>query len=127
MAMTKVACISIGCRRWRGRPEQVMTHLYAQALSKKHLGKPEAEVNAAMKDALMAAERVAPFRHPKLAAMKVAGDPSNPLRMLDSANREELKAEIRKHLKILAPILELDAVELQGLARADVRDGTASR
>ena len=47
-----------------------------------------------MKDALMAAERVAPFRHPKLGAVKLAGDVNNPLRMLDTASKDELKAEI---------------------------------
>ena len=100
--------------------EHVMMYFYTLALSKKHLGKPEAEVNAAMKDALMAAERVAPFRHPKLAAMKLAGGPSNPLRMMDNATAEELKAEIVKHLRILAPVLELDTIpELRGLALAN--------
>ena len=40
--------------------------------------------------------------------------------MLDTATADELKAEIMKHLKILAPVLELDAIpELRGLAPAD--------
>jgi hypothetical protein len=79
----------------------------------------------------MAAERVAPFRHPKLGAVKLAGDVNNPLRMLDTASKDELKAEIVRHLKILAPVLELDAVpELRGLAAqadesADLAQGTA--
>ena len=94
-----------------------MMYFYTLALSKKHLGKPEAEVNAAMKDALMAAERVAPFRHPKLAAVKLAGDVNNPLRMLDTATADELKAEIMKHLKILAPVLDLEPL----IALADGR------
>jgi len=72
--------------------ETVMMHFFNQALSKKHLGKPEAEVSAAMKEALMAAERVAPFRHPTLGAVKLAGDVNNPLRMLDTASKDELKA-----------------------------------
>ena len=111
--------------------ESAMMYFYTLALSKKHLGKPEAEVNAAMKDALMAAERVAPFRHPKLGAVKLAGDVNNPLRMLDTASKDELKAEIVRHLKILAPVLELDAVpELRGLAApadesADLAEGAA--
>src|SRR6185437_13957383 len=88
--------------------ESAMMYFYTLALSKKHLGKPEAEVNAAMKDALMAAERVAPFRHPKLGAVKLAGDVNNPLRMLDTASKDELKAEIVRHLKILAPVLDLE-------------------
>jgi hypothetical protein len=104
-----------------------MMHFYAQALSKKHLGKPEAEVNAAMKDALMAAERVAPFRHPKLAAMKLAGGPSNPLRMMDNATAEELKAEIIRHLRILAPVLDLEPLMAlaDGSATPDVPQDAA--
>jgi hypothetical protein len=47
---------------------------------------------------------------------RLAGDPNNPLRMLDTATADELKAEILKQLKILAPVLELDAIsELLGV------------
>jgi hypothetical protein len=107
--------------------ETVMMHFFNQALSKKHWGKPEAEVTAAMKDALMAAERVAPFRHPKLAAMKLAGDPSNPLRMMDNATAEELKAEIMRHLRILAPVLDLEPLIAlaDGSATPDARQDAA--
>ena len=53
--------------------------------------------------------------------MKLAGDVNNPLRMLDTASKDELKAEIVKHLRILAPLLELDTIpELRGLALANV-------
>ena len=58
--------------------------------------------------ALHAAEKCAPYRHARLTAIKLAGDPNNPLRMLDTATTEELKAEIMKHLKILAPVLDLE-------------------
>src|SRR4029079_6896234 len=111
--------------------EHVMMYFYTLALSKKHLGKPEAEVNAAMKDALMAAERAAPVRPPQLGAVQLDSDVNNPLRMLDTASKDELKAEIVRHLKILAPVLELDAVpELRGLAApadesADLAQGAA--
>jgi hypothetical protein len=70
--------------------------------------------------ALHAAEKCAPYRHARLAAIKLAGDPNNPLRMLDSATADELNAEIMKHLKIPAPVLELDTIpELRGLASAN--------
>ena len=107
--------------------ESAMMYFYTLALSKKHLGKPEAEVSAAMKEALMAAERVAPFRHPKLAAMKLAGGPSNPLRMMDNATAEELKAEIMRHLRILAPVLGLEALmaPADGSAARDVPQAAA--
>ena len=111
--------------------ESVMMHFYTQALLLKNLGRPDDQVTAAMMQALMAAEKVAPYRHPKLGAVKLAGDMNNPLRMLDTATKDELKAEIVRHLKILAPVLELDAVpELRGLAApadesADLAQGAA--
>jgi catalase (peroxidase I) len=59
-------------------------------------------------------------RHVRIATIKLSGDPHNPLRMLDTATTEELKAEIMKHLKILAPVLDLEP--LMALA-----DGSAFR
>ena len=47
--------------------------------------------------ALHAAEKCAPYRHARIAQIKLSGDPHNPLRMLDTATTEELKAEIMKH------------------------------
>ena len=44
----------------------------------------------------------------RIATIKLSGDPNNPLRMLDTATADELKAEIMKHLKILAPVLDLE-------------------
>jgi hypothetical protein len=81
-----------------------------RALSLKGLKKPDDQIDAAMMQALAAAEKVAPYRHPKLGAVKLAGDPSNRLRMMDNATAEELKAEIMRHLRILAPVLDLEAL-----------------
>jgi hypothetical protein len=49
-----------------------------------------------------------------LSAVKLASDPNNPIRMLDSATTEELRAEAMKHLGILteAGILDLEALPL---------------
>jgi hypothetical protein len=43
----------------------------------------------------------APYRHARLSAMKLAGDPNNPVRIKDDATLEELRAEMAKHLNIL--------------------------
>jgi hypothetical protein len=40
---------------------------------------------------------VAPYRHARLSAMKLAGDPNNPVRIRDDASIEELRAEMMKH------------------------------
>ena len=100
--------------------ETVMCYFFTRALQYKGMGKPRDEIDASMALALEAAVAAAPYRHAKLAAIKLAGDPNNPLRMLDSASKDELKAEIIKHLRILAPVLELDNIpELRGLALAN--------
>src|SRR5262245_2846853 len=44
----------------------------------------------------------------RIATIKLSGDPNNPLRMLDTATADELKAEIMKHLKILASVLDFE-------------------
>src|SRR6185312_12180630 len=73
--------------------EGVMMHIYLRALSLKALNKPDDQIDA-VTQALMAAEKVAPYRHPKLGAVKLAADPNNPLRMLDTATADELKRKL---------------------------------
>jgi len=54
----------------------------------------------------------APYRHAKLSAVKLAGDPNNPARFKDDATADELRAEIIKRLTALseAGVLDLTAV-----------------
>jgi len=86
--------------------ETFIMHYYHQVLSKKALNKPEAEIDAAMALALHATEKRAPYRHARIATIKLSGDPHNPLRMLDTATTEELKAEIMKHLARNQAVIE---------------------
>jgi hypothetical protein len=53
---------------------------------------------------------VAPYRHAKLSATKLAGDSNNPLRIRDDATADELRAEIMRHLAVLVDggILDLE-------------------
>jgi hypothetical protein len=55
----------------------------------------------------------APYRHARLASMKLVGDPNNPVHFKDDATAEELRAEIERRLNILqeAGFLELRAIE----------------
>jgi hypothetical protein len=55
---------------------------------------------------------VAPYRHARLSAMKLAGDPNNPVRIRDDATLEELRAEMHKHLNIL---IEGGLIDLEAL------------
>jgi hypothetical protein len=56
----------------------------------------------------------APYRHARLSAMKLAGDPNNPVRIRDDASLEELRAEMHKHLNILIEggLIDLEALPL---------------
>jgi hypothetical protein len=58
------------------------------------------------------AEKIAPYRHARLSAVKLAGDPSNPVRFNDNATAAELRAEIMKRIAILqdAGLIDLQAL-----------------
>ena len=58
----------------------------------------EALVDQDYKDAATLAAMVAPYRHARLSAVKLAGDPNNPLRIRDDATAEELRAEVMRHI-----------------------------
>jgi hypothetical protein len=62
----------------------------------------------------------APYRHPRLNGMKLAGDPTNPLRIREDATAGELRAEILKHLKVLVEGGTIDLEELLTLKRPTV-------
>ena len=55
---------------------------------------------------------VAPFRHARLSAMKLAGDPNSPVRFRDHASAAELREEIMRRLRILvsAGLIDLKAL-----------------
>jgi hypothetical protein len=58
------------------------------------------------------AEKIAPYRHARLTAVKLAGDANNLVRMIrDDATADELRAEIMKHVGRLvnAGIIDLKA------------------
>jgi hypothetical protein len=48
----------------------------------------------------------------RLSAMKLAGDPNNPLRIREDASIEELRAEMMKHMGILIDggVIDLEAL-----------------
>jgi hypothetical protein len=42
------------------------------------------------------ANLAAPYRHSRLSAVKLAGDPNNPVRFKDDATADELRAEFER-------------------------------
>ena len=65
-------------------------------------------VDAAMVQAAALAEKVAAFRHPKLSAVRLAGEPNK--KPTDSASLDELLQRIKEQLTKLGPIIDLEIV-----------------
>ena len=89
-----------------------MRHFFAKAMhAKANKGKPE-NIDANMLQAVSIAEKIAPYRHARLSAVKLAGDPNNPARFKDDATADELRAELMKRVKILvsAGLIDLKAL-----------------
>jgi hypothetical protein len=78
----------------------------------KNAGRKKEEVDEDYKQAAHLAALAAPYRHAKLSAVKLAGDPNNPARFKDDATADELREEIIKRLTALseAGVLDLTAV-----------------
>jgi hypothetical protein len=89
-----------------------MRHFFAKAMhAKTNKGKPET-IDANMLQAVSIAEKIAPYKHARLSAVKLAGDPNNPARFKDDATADELRAELMKRLQILtsAGLIDLQAL-----------------
>jgi hypothetical protein len=92
-----------------GVMEEGMRHFYVRAMAAKQTKQPDEVIDAAMIQAVQIAEKIAPYRHARLSALKLAGNPTNPLSPWDNATAEELRAEIERRLNVLqaAGIIEL--------------------
>jgi hypothetical protein len=104
-----------------------MRHFYTRTLLLAQInGKPE-QIDADLKEAAAIAEKIAPYRHARLSAVKLAGDPNNPVRIKEDASLEELRELVKLHYDRLAPVLELDAIAApgDGNANRDVRQAGA--
>ena len=89
-----------------------MRHFFTKAMTAKaNKGKPEV-VDESMLQAVSIAEKIAPYRHARLSATKILGDPNNPVHFRDDATADELRAEIMKRLEILqdAGLIDLKAL-----------------
>jgi hypothetical protein len=55
---------------------------------------------------------MAPYLHARLSAVKLAGDPNNPLRVWDDATADELRAEMMKRIAAMrdAGLIDLTAL-----------------
>ena len=91
--------------------EEGMRHFYILAMQLKAVGGKPDEVDANLLKAVGIAEKVLPYRHHRLAAIKLNKDPVEPA-FRAGASLEELRAKMQKHLEILAPVLDLEAIRV---------------
>jgi hypothetical protein len=92
--------------------EKAASHFYLRAEMGKNTGRNQSEVDADYEKAAHLAALAAPYRHARLSAMKLAGDPNNSIRIRDDATMDELRAEMHKHLNIL---IEGGLIDLEAL------------
>jgi hypothetical protein len=64
------------------------------------------------------ASAVAPYRHARLSAVKLAGESNNPVRFKDDATADELREEIMHHLGVL---VDGGAIDLEALSTSKRR------
>jgi hypothetical protein len=81
-------------------------------------GRKQLEIDQDYKQAAALAALAAPYRHPRLSAMKLAGDPNHPAHFKDDATAEELRAESERRLNVLQ---EAGILELTPLAAPEVQ------
>jgi hypothetical protein len=91
--------------------EKAASHFYLRAEMGKHSGtrKPK-EIDEDYREAAALASLAAPYRHARLSAMKLAGDPNNPVRIHDNASLDELRQLVKMHYERLAPVLDLESL-----------------
>jgi hypothetical protein len=94
--------------------EAGMQHFFTKAMTAKaNNGKMEI-IDANILQAVSIAEKIAPYRHARLSAMKLAGDPNAHKEIGDDAPLEELKRLVEGHLMNLGPVLDLQILPLNG-------------
>ena len=93
--------------------ETAMQHFFLRAEMGKNAGRKKEEVDEDYRQAAHLAALATPYRHARLSAVKLAGDPNNPVRMLsEDATADELREEVNKHIVRLddAGVLDLEAM-----------------
>jgi hypothetical protein len=92
--------------------ERAMRHFFMRAEMGVNAGRKQSEVDEDYKQAAALAAMLAPYKHARLSAVKLAGDPNNPVRFKDDATTDELRKEIMRRLGVLqdAGVIDLTAL-----------------
>ena len=90
-----------------------MRHFYSRAVQLKTANGNHKEIDDNLLKAVDIAEKIMPYRHHRLAAIKLNKDPVMG-ELNENASLAELEAELKKHWDILSPVLDLDGVDGAG-------------
>jgi hypothetical protein len=92
--------------------ESAMRRFYIRAEMRKHTNDKPDLIDADYQKAAHLAALVAPYRHPRLSAVKLAGDPNNAVPFKDDASLDELREEIMQDLGhlVLTGVIDLKAL-----------------
>jgi hypothetical protein len=107
--------------------EESMRHFYSRAVQLKTANGNPKEIDDNLLKAVDIAEKIMPYRHHRLAAIKLDKDPVMG-GLHENASLAELEAEMKKHWLRLAPVLDLEALiaPSDGVANREVpQDGAA--
>src|SRR5262249_22180802 len=89
--------------------ETCMRYFYSLAQTGRKANAPLDEVRKCFEKAAHLAALAAPYRHPRLSAVKLNKDPVDPA-LRQEASLEELRVQMQKHWERLAPVLDLEAL-----------------
>jgi hypothetical protein len=95
--------------------EKAMRHFYTRAETGKAVGRSPEQVDEDYRQAAAIANIALPYRHSRLSAVKLAGDPNSPILFNDNATADELRAEIMKRIEILVSAGLIDLKALPGM------------
>jgi hypothetical protein len=96
--------------------EMGMRHFFIRAEMGTNAGRKKEEVDEDYKQAAALAALVAPYRHARLSAVKLAGDPNNAVPFKDAASLDELRDEI---MQDLGHLVSTGVIDLKALPRPD--------
>ena len=107
--------------------ETGMRYFFMRAQAARNVKGNEAVVRANMLEAVKIAEKIAPYRHHRLGAIKLDKNPVMG-ELNENASLAELEAEMKKHLLRLAPVLDLEALfaPSDGVANREMPQGGAA-
>src|SRR5271169_1478092 len=114
--------------------EQTMMHFYMRAMQEKARGAKadEKRIDADLREASAWATKMLPYHRARLMAIKLAGDPNDPMRRIrDDITAEELRAKILSEMRRLGLFDDLAAMSAvsapEGIAKLEVpaKDGAA--